>query len=114
MVKTYAQLYLDARRSLLATEDAQTAGFLARNILSHCSGKSQEAILCDRDKYASEEICQAIEAATARLMAGEPLAYVLGIRNPRLVPRALFMPFLIWQKFYRSVLLQRLISGKRV
>lgn len=78
MVKTYAQLYLDARRSLLATEDAQTAGFLARNILSHCSGKSQEAILCDRDKYASEEICQAMEAATARLMEGEPLAYVLG------------------------------------
>ncbi len=78
MVKTYSQLYLDSRRALLANEDQQTASFLARNLLCHVSGKSQESILSDREKYASEEICQAMEAATARLLAGEPLAYVLG------------------------------------
>lgn len=78
MVKTYAQLYLDARRKLLETEDTQTAGFLARNLLSHVSGKTQEAILSDREKYASEAVCTAMEEATTRVAAGEPLAYVLG------------------------------------
>ena len=58
MVKTYGQLYLDARRSLLQTEDEQTAGFMARILVSTISGKTQEAMLADRDLYASEEICK--------------------------------------------------------
>ena len=78
MVKTYSQLYLDARRQLMQTEDAQTASFLARNLLCHFSGKSHESILTDRDLYASEAICQAMENATARAAKGEPLAYILG------------------------------------
>ena len=78
MVKTYAQLYLEARRAFLAAEDQQTAGFLARNLLSHVSGKSQEAVLSEREKYASEEVCRGMENATARILTGEPLAYVLG------------------------------------
>ena len=78
MVKTYSQLYLDARRLLMQTEDAQTASFLARNLLCHFSGKSHESILTDRDLYASEAICQAMEDATARAAKGEPLAYILG------------------------------------
>ena len=78
MVKTYAQLYLDARRELLKTEDAESAGFLARTLLCHVSGKSQEAILAGRDLYASEEICRAMDAGVKRLSNQEPLAYVLG------------------------------------
>lgn len=78
MVKTYSQLYLDARRLLLQTEDAQGASFLARNLLCHISGKSHESILTDRDLYASEAICSAMEEATARAVKGEPLAYILG------------------------------------
>ena len=78
MVKTYSQLYLDARRLLLQTEDAQSASFLARNLLCHISGKSHESILTDRDLYASEAICSAMEEATARAVKGEPLAYILG------------------------------------
>ena len=66
MVKTYSQMYLDARKALMATEDTQTASMVARNLLCHVSGKSQEQILADRDLYGSEEICQALEAATAR------------------------------------------------
>lgn len=81
MVKQYAQLYLDARRAFLATEDQQTASLLARNLLCHVSGKTQETVLTDRDKYASEEICQAMDQAVARVMSGEPLAYVLGEWN---------------------------------
>ncbi len=78
MVKQYSQLYLEARRALLATEDQQSASMLARNLLCHVSGKTQEQVIADRDLYANEEICQAMEQAVARVMNGEPLAYVLG------------------------------------
>ena len=78
MVKQYSQLYLEARRVLLKSEDQQMASLTARNLLCHVSGKTQEQILADRDLYASEEICQAMDAAVQRVLAGEPLAYVLG------------------------------------
>lgn len=78
MVKQYGELYLDARRALLATEDPMDAGHMARLLLSHVSGKTQEAILADRDLYASEEVVEETGKAVKRLIAGEPLAYVLG------------------------------------
>lgn len=78
MVKQYGELYLDTRRALLATEDAQQAGFMARSLLCHASGKSQEAVLADRELYASEKVVEAVEAGLRRLLDGEPLAYVLG------------------------------------
>ena len=78
MVKTYSQLYLDARKTLMATEDAQTAGMLARQLLCHVSQKTHEQILADRDLYASETICDQMDAFTARVAQGEPLAYILG------------------------------------
>ena len=78
MVKTYSQLYLEARKAIMATEDAQSAGMLARQLLCHASGKSQEEILSNRELYVSEEICRQMEALTARLIDGEPLAYILG------------------------------------
>ena len=62
----------------MASEDAQSAGMLARQLLCHVSGKTQEQILVSRELYASEEICQHMDALTARLIAGEPLAYILG------------------------------------
>ena len=78
MVKQYGNLYLDTRRALLASEDPQIASMMARFLLCHVSGKSQEQILIDKDLYASEEICDGVEAGLKRLLAGEPLAYVLG------------------------------------
>ena len=78
MVKTYSQLYLDARKAIMATEDMQSAGMLARQLLCHVSGKTQEQVISDRELYASEEICQQMESLTARLINGEPLAYILG------------------------------------
>ena len=78
MVKSYSQLYLDTRKALLATEDAQSAGMYARQLLCHISGKTHEQILANQNMYASEEICQQMDIATARIIAGEPLAYVLG------------------------------------
>ena len=52
MVKKFSQLYLDARRALMTVEDQETASLLARNLLCYVSGKSREAILADREKYA--------------------------------------------------------------
>ena len=78
MVKQYSQLYLEARRALLTTEDQQTASLYARNLLCHVSGKTQEQILAARDLYASEAVCEAVGKAVTRLLEGEPLAYVLG------------------------------------
>ncbi len=78
MVKTYAQLYLDARRSFMTMEQEQMASLLARSLLCYVSGKTQEEVLADREKYASEEVCRNMETSVARVLEGEPLAYVLG------------------------------------
>ena len=78
MVKTLSNLYLDARKAFLAQEDQQTASFLARNLLCHVTGKTQEAIIADQQMYASESQCAQMEALVARILSGEPLAYVLG------------------------------------
>ena len=78
MVKKYSQLYLEARRRFMLMEEEQTASLLARSLLSYVSGKTTEQILSDRETYASEEVCRQMETAVSRVMAGEPLAYVLG------------------------------------
>ena len=78
MVKTYSQLYVDCRRALRAQEDDQDASFMARQLLCHFSGKPFEKLLGDMGMYVGEDICLAVEDATKRLLAGEPLAYILG------------------------------------
>ena len=78
MVKKYSQLYLDARRRFMLLEEEQTASLLARSLLSYVSGKTNEQIISDRETYASEEVCKQMETAVSRIIAGEPLAYVLG------------------------------------
>ena len=77
MVKKLSELYLDARKALLEFEDAQSASLIARNLLCKYSGKTQEQILADRETYATEDVCRAMDAAVARIRAGEPLAYIL-------------------------------------
>ena len=78
MVKRLSDLYLESRRALLTQEEPQDAALLARNLLCHVTGKSQEQFLATLDLYASEDTCRKVEESTARLMQGEPLAYVLG------------------------------------
>jgi len=97
VVKKLSELYLEARRAIMQSEDQQTAGLMARNLLCHYTGKTQEQLLADRENYVGEDVCTAVEEAVKRLMAGEPLAYVLhgwdfyGMRlhgNPNvLIPR---------------------------
>ncbi len=78
MVKKYSQLYLEARRRFMLQEPEQTASVLARSLLCYVSGKTHEQIIAQRETYASEEVCDAMESAVRRVMAGEPLAYILG------------------------------------
>ena len=78
MVKTLSELYLDARRALLTQEEPQMASLMARNLLRHITGMTQEQILAQRDLYINEKTCAEMEAAVQRLMSGEPLPYILG------------------------------------
>ena len=78
MVKKISDLYLDARKAFMETEDNQTASLLARNLLCHITGMSQEQILAQRDTVVSAEVCHGMESAVARILQGEPIAYVLG------------------------------------
>ena len=78
MVKKLSDLYLETRRAFMTQEDTQTAGLLARNLLCHVTGKTNEQILSDREMYIGDDICNAMSQAVSRVLAGEPLAYVLG------------------------------------
>ena len=78
MVKKFGDLYLDTRRKLLETEDADMASFMARELVCHVSGMSADAILSRREMYAPEAVCRDVESGLRRLSRGEPLAYVLG------------------------------------
>ena len=78
MVKKYGDLYQDTRRALLATENAQDAGVMARMLVCHVSGKSQAEFLADRDMYASGKTVEGVEEGLRRLLNQEPMAYILG------------------------------------
>ena len=78
MVKTISELYLEARRALMTQEQPQDASLMARNLLCHITGMTQEQVLSRRDMYVNESVCEKMYAAVRRLMDGEPLAYVLG------------------------------------
>ena len=78
MVKKYSDLYVEAHRAFQLKEDPQTASLYARNLLCKASGLSYENILAQREMYASEEICGAMEESVKRVLRGEPIAYVLG------------------------------------
>lgn len=77
MVKKYGELFLWARRELKEQEGENAAG-TARELLSMASGKSTSALIADRELYASEEIERKLTELVARMLQGEPLAYLLG------------------------------------
>lgn len=78
MVKQYGQLYLDTRRALLEQEESQDAGLMARMLICQASGKDQAQFLAERDLYAPESVVQQVQQGLERLLAGEPIAYILG------------------------------------
>ena len=78
MVKTYADLYIQARRELLTREDVDTTSFIARELLCHVTGCSREQVIAHREHYASEAACEELPKLVERVLQGEPLAYILG------------------------------------
>lgn len=78
MVKTLSQLYVDARRTFMQQDDAEIASQMARNLLCYATGKTSAQLLADMQMYASQAVCDTMDAAVTRVSAGEPLAYVLG------------------------------------
>ena len=77
MVKKYGELYLNARKALRPIE-GDNAAVYARELLALASGKSVASLLADRELYASEAIEDALNGYLSRVLAGEPLAYILG------------------------------------
>lgn len=73
-----SELYLYGRKVLSQTEDLQTAGMLARNLLCYASGKTAQQLLADMDLYASQAVCETFADAVKRVVNGEPVAYVIG------------------------------------
>lgn len=75
---TISDLYQQARKRLMQTEDPQAAGMIARNLLVQATGKRMEQLLADQQEPAEEAACAAMEELVSRITGGEPLAYVLG------------------------------------
>ncbi len=75
---TLSELYRRTRRTLLTHEDAETAGFLARELLCHTTGMTREQLLARLEQPAPEQLCFEVSRQTSRLLQDEPLAYVLG------------------------------------
>ena len=78
---TFGELYLQTRACLLTTESPESAGPMARDLVSTLSGMTQEAFLAGKNSPVSAEICQRVDEALTRLRQGEPLPYVLGEWN---------------------------------
>ena len=77
MVKTYGEIYREVKQSLKA-EEGDRAAFTARELLSHVSGYASATLMGMQSLYISEHIAKQYLAAAGRVLAGEPLAYVLG------------------------------------
>ena len=78
MVKKYIDLVMETRKSLLQQEDMEIADMWAKHLIAHVSGKSVHSLLLDRDTYADDTVIREVQKGLDRLLAGEPLAYVLG------------------------------------
>ena len=78
MVKKYIDLVLETRKALLQQEDMEIADMWAKQLIAHVSGKSVHSLLLDRDAYADDTVIREVQKGLDRLLAGEPLAYVLG------------------------------------
>ena len=75
---TVSELYQKIRRSLMEKEDADTAAFIARQLLCKVTGKTREQLLADMQMYVSDDAFNQANQLAERILADEPLAYVLG------------------------------------
>lgn len=76
-IKTYNDIYLDLRRTLKAG-GIEDFNLEAKLILGTAAGKRREELMRDMNLYALDNVEERVDAMTARRIAGEPIAYVLG------------------------------------
>lgn len=76
-MRTYNDVYLDARRRLKAA-GVEDYSMEARLLMQKASGKTKEELLRDMKLYATGDFEPCFEALLSRRAAGEPVAYVLG------------------------------------
>lgn len=77
MATTYNNLYLDTRRKLKAA-GIPAAQLEAREIVCFAADKGREEFYRDLSLYASDQVEQKVSELTARRLAGEPVAYIIG------------------------------------
>ena len=75
---TISQLYLEAKNRLRITEDEETAGLMARNLLCYATGESYETLLAMGQSKVSDKAYDTMQRALYRAQTGEPLAYIIG------------------------------------
>ena len=74
---TYGELYRRVRTAL-ESEEGPRAAFTARELLSFVSGHTPAALMGMQTIYASEDTARRYMELAGRVLAGEPLAYILG------------------------------------
>lgn len=77
MVKTYGELYRQLRH-ILRDEEGSQAPQTARELMSFVTGYAPAALMGMDLIYASEETTRRCLELAGRILAGEPLAYILG------------------------------------
>lgn len=75
---TLSELFQKVRRSLMEKEDGESAAFIARQLLCKVTGKNKEQMLSDLQMYVSDDALHSTMELVDRILADEPLAYVLG------------------------------------
>lgn len=77
MVKTYGELYRHVKY-ILQEEEGTQAAQTARELLSFVTGYEPAALMGMQTIYAAEETAKRYLELAGRILAGEPLAYILG------------------------------------
>ena len=77
MAITYNDLYLDIRRQLRQA-GIEASTLEAKELVCFATGKTKEQLQMDSRLYASPETEQRVRDLTARHLAGEPVAYLIG------------------------------------
>ena len=77
MVKTYAQLYQEAKK-VLQSMDGYQAGFTARELLCAASGKTREQVISQQSLFVPWSVEEKLAQLVHQYLQGTPLAYVLG------------------------------------
>lgn len=77
MATTYNDLYLDTRATLRKA-GVEMAQLEARELVCYAADKSRERFYRDAMLYVSSMVEQRVKDLTARRLAGEPVAYIIG------------------------------------